>query len=94
MALMFREANRFDVKFGGDRDVCFYCLKELWEKHKGASIDEFNLVMGRRELEGELAGEKVWSQGDIVICKRHSKIICDELGCDELPDEQQETAKA
>lgn len=91
MALMFREANRFDVKFAGERDVCFYCLKELWEAHKGATIDEFNSVIGRRQLEGKLTGEKVWAQGDTIICRRHSKIIYDELGGDK-PEEAVEAA--
>lgn len=79
MAMMFREASRFGVKFAGERDVCFYCLKELWEQHKGESVDEFNSVIGRHQLEGKLTGEKVWSQGSTLICKHHIGIIAQEM---------------
>ena len=93
MAMMFREANRFGVKFAGERDVCFYCLKELWEQHKDKPADEFNSVIGRRKLEGKLTGEKVWAQGDTLVCKRHIGVIYQELGalCDDL-DKQMESA--
>lgn len=89
--MMFREASRFGVRFAGDRDVCFYCLKELWLAHKGETVEQFNSVLGKRQLEGQLTGEKVWAQGDVILCKRHSQLICAELGND-MPEEELEEA--